>query len=302
MAMRRTTRLHVFSLLALLMPSLAFLGVAAAEDAAQPRVVKEERLGPNFVRITWSNGVVYVGEPGVELQMNEWTAADGKSGTGSLSIVSTTGPKSMAEISRAAQSYRQSGRSVAQTLRALREARPDVVSEEDIVQAEMTTQAAGDIWTSNCATSANTTKVYVYACTWRYEVTDTDPAKWYSGDQSQVIGRAKTGYYLGELGMTHNYGSASSAFGFSPGSDVQQSSCTSLTFGLNGRGISVEATFPICPTILDVTSYARSYEVLWQGGASAGAQREVWAHNFLSTTEGKLDYMNSFASWSWGNA
>ncbi|HEU4792698.1 MAG TPA: hypothetical protein VFS96_03475 [Nitrolancea sp.] len=88
---------------------------SAASLGDQPRIVKYERLGPNFDRIEWLNGAKYVGSP-IEIDeftFETWERPDGQSGGGVIGIMPEPSVeiRSQADIQRAAAAYKSSGRS-----------------------------------------------------------------------------------------------------------------------------------------------------------------------------------------------
>lgn len=94
---------------------MAIAGTASPGD--QPRIVKYERLGPNFVRIEWSNGARYAGSPIEidEVMLETWESLDGQSGGGAIGIrpAPSVEIRSQADIQRAAAKYKSAGRSPA---------------------------------------------------------------------------------------------------------------------------------------------------------------------------------------------
>ncbi len=90
---------------------------STASPSDQPRIVKYERLGPNFVRIEWSNGAKYVGSPikidAVTLETRE--SPDGQSGGSAIGIMPEPSVeiRSQADIQLAAAAYQSAGRSPA---------------------------------------------------------------------------------------------------------------------------------------------------------------------------------------------
>ncbi len=120
MALRGRGRYRILLLLlamciGLTIGPMAIVGAVSPSD--QPRIVTYERLGPNFVRIEWSNGVRYAGSP-IKIDqttLETWESPDGQSGGGAIGVMPVPAMeiRSHADMQRAAAAYESAGRSPA---------------------------------------------------------------------------------------------------------------------------------------------------------------------------------------------
>lgn len=271
---------------------------SAASPTDTPRIVKFEQLGPDFVRITWSNGIQYAGSPIKQWKFESWQSPDGTKGGGSILIEPAVEIHSQADLDRAAEAYRRAGRSPAQDRAAL-----GLPASEDT-----SAQAAGELYASGCASDSPSSDpdnhVSIYGCYRRYRTSDSDPSHSYSADESKVTGMTVGGGWpdsLTELSTQHRYTSGyARPVLWDPGSDQSYSSCRSVTVGFTAYGATVSETFKACPDRIHPMIASWIHAVWWSGYTyGENRARESAATTLASIDEGRSDGFQYYVSWAW---
>jgi hypothetical protein len=248
------------------------LGFGSTPTSARPqtRVVKEEKLAGGAVKREWSNGTTFVGDANAVVTFSEDAAGQATSAS-----VAVPGVSSTAAAARRARVYRRAGRSPGKDLRALEVPSPTTSRDAAVPKRPGARRlvdlhgrnygTANSIYDSGCL-ELNRSDAIWRGCFTRKGTASSDCCAYYLADSSQASGHAKSGGHWLMYGHTEQrYAGGNSIVEWSPGSDINSSTCTATSIGISGYGALLSRSYTRCPKQIHIDVTATRFTAAWVG-------------------------------------
>jgi hypothetical protein len=264
------------------------LGSSSTPAGHKTTLVSEETMPGGAVKREWSNGATFVGDADAVVTFTENAAGEA---TGAA--VTVPGVASAEALAARVRAYRRAGRSPEKDMRAAgmplfprsldTVVRP--VGRTPILARNYGTPNV--IYDSGCV-ALDRSDAYWRGCFTRKGTASSDCCAFYLADSSQASGHAKAGgHWLIRGGGEQRYATGTSIIQWSPGSDINSSSCTETTVGLSGYGVTLSRGYTRCPKVIHIDVTSTKFNATWQGCKGSATSPGVAEAAFTRVPTGK---------------
>ena len=265
------------------------LGSGPTSAAHRTTLLKEDVLPGGAVRREWSNGATFVGDADAKV-----TFTENAEGEATAAAVTVPGVASAEALAAKAAAYRRSARSPEKDMRAagmpLFPRSLDTVVRPGARRAPFLARTYGTpnvIYDSGCVV-LDRSDAYWRGCFTRKGTASSDCCAFYLADSSQASGHAKAGgHWLVSGSGEQRYATGTSIVQWSPGSDINSSSCTETSVGLSGYGVTLSRGYTRCPKLIHIDVTSTKFTAGWQGCKGSTTSPGVAEAAFTKVPSGK---------------